>query len=113
MNKKVFLLWGSIILILFGAWFTYQNVTNDVYAGMSIIPEKEKDIPLYEGLKPDRNYYYIKGNHSKEIYEFYRKELTAKGWMVEHSDGEDKERGNDWNDFSFSWLKEGSMENCI
>lgn len=107
MNKKRILWIGFIIFILFGAWFTYQKVTDDAYVGMTIIPENEKDIPLYEGLKPDRNYYYIKGNHSKEIYEFYLEKLSENGWIVEYSDGDDKERGNDWNDISFSWLKEG------
>lgn len=83
MNKKRTITFGCILILIFVVWFTYQKVTDDTYEGMSIIPEKHKDIPLYEGLIPTRTHYVIKGNHWEKIYNFYMSELPKRGWKVE------------------------------
>ncbi|CAH0295068.1 MULTISPECIES: hypothetical protein [Bacillaceae] len=44
MNKKNFLLIGSLVFLIFLGWFAYQKATDDTYEGMSIIPEQHKDI---------------------------------------------------------------------
>jgi len=77
---------------------------------MSIIPEQHKDIPLYAGLKPSNHQYVIKGNHWKEIYDFYLKQLPIHNWNIVY-------RGTTLNDndtqvdsvggFNSRWRKEG------
>ncbi|MFD2806102.1 hypothetical protein ACFSYB_14770 [Litchfieldia salsa] len=32
--------------------FVYQEVTDETYKGMSIIPEQHEDIPVFSGLEP-------------------------------------------------------------
>lgn len=96
----------TIILLMAVGWFTFQKVTDDTYEGMSIIPEQHKDIPLYKGLKPTRHEYVMKGNHWKDIYDFYSKELPKYGWYVEYEQSSSNEN-NDAAGFMSRWRKKG------
>ncbi|MCM3584716.1 hypothetical protein M3182_03020 [Mesobacillus maritimus] len=109
MHKRNFLLLGIVIIFILLGWFAYQKATDDTYEGMSIIPEQHKDIPLYEGLKPTRSHYEIKGNRWEEIYQFYMNELPKLGWEVEHEQTalEDDNNENDWSGFYSLWIKDG------
>lgn len=97
-----------MILIAMG-WLTYQKVIDDTYEGMSIIPEQHKDIPLFKGLKPTDHEYVIKGNHWKDIYDFYMSKLPSLGWKVEYVQSalDDNDYKNDWSGFYSRWRKEG------
>jgi len=108
-RKKSLLLYGCIAILIAVGWFAYQKVTDDTYEGMSIIPEQHKDIPLFEGLKPTSHQYVIKGNHWKDIYEFYMRKLPSLGWKVEHEQSalDDNDTENDWSGFYSRWRKEG------
>lgn len=109
MHKKNFLLLGSLVAIIFICWFAYLKATDDTYEGMSIIPEDYKDIPLFEGLKPTRNNYVIKGNRWEDVYNYYMNQLPEHGWKVEYEQSalEDNEIENDWSGFHSRWRKEG------
>ena len=109
MHKRNFLLLGIVIIFILSGWFAYQKATDDTYEGMSIIPEQHKDIPLYEGLKPTRSHYEIKGNRWEEIYQFYMNELPKFDWEVEHEQTalEDNNSENDWSGFYSLWRKDG------
>ncbi|MDQ0882069.1 hypothetical protein [Peribacillus sp. V2I11] len=109
MNKNDFLLLGSVVLLLFLGWFAYQKATDDTYEGMSIIPEQHRDIPLFEGLKPTRSHYVIKGNRWEDIYNFYMNKLPKLGWKVEYEQSalDDNDDENDWSGFHSRWRKEG------
>jgi len=108
-SKKTFLLYGCIAILIAMGWFAYQEVTDDTYEGMSIIPEQHKDIPLFEGLKPTRHQYLIKGNRLEDIYEFYMRKLPSLGWNVEHEQSalDDNDTENHWSSFYSQWRKEG------
>lgn len=109
MNKKFFILFGSVAIFIFLGGFTYQKVTDDTYEGMSIIPEQHKDIPLFEGLESTRSQYVIKGNRWEDIYNFYTNELPKLGWKVEYEQSalDDDHHENDWSGFYSLWRKEG------
>jgi hypothetical protein len=88
-------------LAVFG-WFAYQKATDETYEGMSIIPEKHEDIPLYKGLEPRRTDYVIEGNQWRDIYTFYLENLPRYGWKVEY-----KQSAADWSGFMSRWTKPG------
>lgn len=109
MNKRKFLIVGSVVVSILLGWFAYQKATDDIYEGMSIIPENHKDIPLFEGLEPTRSHYVIKGNRWEQIYNFYMNELPKLGWKVEYEQSalDDNNNENDWSGFYSRWRKEG------
>jgi hypothetical protein len=107
---KRFLIIIFLLIISISGWLTYEKATDETYGGMSIIPEKHPDIPLYEGLKPTRHKYLLSGHYVKEIYEFYMKELPSLGWELTY-----KRKWNEgaWDDyqptigFDTRWVKAG------
>ena len=108
--KKVNWIIIAIILVLITvSWFVYQEITDDTYQGMSIIPEEHEDIPLFEGLEPNEHVYVIDENRWIEIYEFYLKELPKLGWDIVFEDSalNDSDPENDWSGFHSEWRKEG------
>lgn len=109
MIKTYWKTFAVIALLIAVCWFTYKQITDDTYDGMSIIPEHHKDIPLFEGLKPTEHQYVVKGNKWTDIYNFYLKELPALGWKVEYEDSalNDGDTENDWSGFYSRWRKEG------
>ncbi|MCM3671324.1 hypothetical protein M3181_20400 [Mesobacillus maritimus] len=109
MNKSKFLLLGIVVILILLGWFAYQKATDDTYEGMSIIPEQHKDIPLFDGLKPSRSHYEIKGNRWEDIYHFYMNELPKLGWEFEHEQTalDDDNYENDWSGFYLLWRKDG------
>ncbi|MFC0524843.1 hypothetical protein ACFFGV_14790 [Pontibacillus salicampi] len=90
-----------IILVLTGL-FAYQEGNSDVYEGMSIIPEEEEDIPLYEGLTPKRNTYVIEGNQVDTLYSYYIKELSNAGWKLAMEDRRESSFRSVWEKEEFS-----------
>lgn len=110
MGRKKWTIFGAVIaLLVAGAGFIYSKITDDTYEGMSIIPEQHDDIPLFEGLEPTENLYFINGDRWKDIYDFYLKKLPELGWNNEylHSALNDTDPENDWEGFDSQWTKEG------
>lgn len=110
MKKLNWLVSGFVVILAVVGWVTYQKITDDTYRGMSIIPEHHNDIPLYKGLKPTNRKYVIKGNHWKEIYDFYLRQLPSLDWKIEYEDStlKDKDPEKDWaGGFNSRWRKEG------
>jgi hypothetical protein len=99
MKKTNWLVYGIIIIL-------YQRVTDDTYEGMSIIPEQQKDIPLFEGLRPSEHEYVMEGNHWNDIYNFYLKELPRYGWEVEYKQSS-SDKNSDVTGFMSRWRKKG------
>jgi hypothetical protein len=101
----------ALLVIVIGivSWISYHKIQDDKYKGMSIIPEKHKDIPLYKGLKPTQNDYIIKGNKWREIYSFYLDKLPSLGWKVEYQGSalDNNTKNDDWGGFLSRWTKEG------
>lgn len=94
MKKIPFLVCLLFIVIGYGVTGFYIQTNHDNYGNMSVVPVKDERVPLYEGLKPSENEFYIKGFASKEIQSFYETELKQKGWKMEYSQYRD-----DWNGF--------------
>ncbi|MFC4560202.1 hypothetical protein ACFO3D_18765 [Virgibacillus kekensis] len=109
MKKRNWLIFGSILVLFAVTLFVYQKITDNTYRGMTIIPEKHEDIPLFKGLEPTENEYVLDGNRWINIYEFYLKELPRLGWEMEYEGSalNDNERDNDWSGFHSGWRKEG------
>jgi hypothetical protein len=109
MKKRNLFFFGSILILILLGWFSYEKITDDAYEGMTIIPEQQKDIPLYKGLKASRSQYEIEGDRWEDIYSFYQKELPKHGWKVEYIQSalDDEGEENDWSGFYSSWRKEG------
>jgi hypothetical protein len=83
-SKKLVLIF-VLILVTAGGYYSYQQSKKENYAGMSIIPERTDDVPLYKGLKPDGSpAYLIEGDHLKEILAYYEKVLPNYGWTAEY-----------------------------
>jgi hypothetical protein len=106
--------WSLISTIIFAiavTWFTYHQLTNadDKYAGMTIVPEHHKDIPLYKGLILKDQRYTVEGNQWQDVYLFYLTELPELGWEAQYVDSalNDDETENDWSGFYSRWTKEG------
>ncbi|MBT2683427.1 hypothetical protein [Bacillus sp. ISL-37] len=74
-----------IILLLVGGYFYFQKKQEEKYHGLTIIPERTTDIPLYSGLKPASPVYITEGDHWEEILHFYKKELPKNGWTLRMS----------------------------
>ncbi|MCH6269527.1 hypothetical protein [Neobacillus citreus] len=104
MKKINWFLFSAIVILIAAGWFTYQKVTDETYEGMSIIPEQHKDIPLFKGLKPTRHEYVMEGNHWKEIYDFYKKEMPKNGWKI---DLEQSSPNEDVPSSMITWRKKG------
>jgi hypothetical protein len=110
MKKINWIILGSIAILAVTGLFVSQKITdNDTYEGMSIIPEQHDDIPLFDGLELTDHEYVIEGNHWKDIYDFYIKELPKHGWKEEYKGTalEDDKAENDWGGFYSRWRKEG------
>lgn len=103
---KRFWLYTCLVVFVLGI-IGYQKLTDDTYDGMSVIPEKRKDIGLYKGLEPRQSDYVMKGNHWKKIYNYYLKNLPKYGWVLEHKESNENESipGG-----VASWIKEGQGE---
>ncbi|PGS55797.1 hypothetical protein [Bacillus sp. AFS041924] len=95
------------ILVFVAGIIAYQKITDDTYEGMSVIPEQRKDIGLYKGLEPRQSDYVMKGNHWKEIYNFYLKSLPTHGWVLEHKESKENEPISGG---YARWIKEGQGE---
>ncbi|WP_423800971.1 hypothetical protein [Neobacillus sp. SAB-20_R2A] len=104
MKKIKWILFSAIAILIAAGWFTYQKVTDETYEGMSIIPEQHKDITLFKGLEPRRNDYVMDGNHWREIYDYYKKQLPKHGWKVEY---EQSSPNDDVPGFMSTWRKKG------
>jgi hypothetical protein len=99
--KKILLMKISIPLMLLAViLITYHSLTNSTYAGMTIIPEKHDDIPLYSKLKPKKAAYIVSGEKWEEIYFYYLNELPKYGWEKEYSQAEEG-----WDGFMSRWTK--------
>lgn len=109
MNKRNWIISTVILVLIILGLFLYQNKTDNTYQGMSIIPEKHEDIPLFEGLEPTEHQYVLNGNRWIEVYEFYLNELPKLGWSLEYegSSLNDNDPENDWGGFLSQWRKEG------
>jgi hypothetical protein len=96
-------------LVIVVASYAYERASDDTYAGMSIIAEEHKDLPIFEGLEPQRNDYVIVGDRWEEIHEFYKDQLTLNGWEVlfEESALNNENHEDDWGGFYSRWRKEG------
>jgi hypothetical protein len=106
--KKRNWLYLCLIAILFTAgWYGYHAATDDTYEGMSIIPEKTKDIPLYPGLEPTRSDYVMEGDSWREVVAFYEKQLPKHGWnlRMKGSSLDDEDPKNDWSGAYSEWTK--------
>jgi hypothetical protein len=108
MKKKTsYFVAGLVAILIVAAWFVHHKRSiEEAYSGMSIIPGQRKDVPLFEGLKPSNPDFVMKGNHWKEIYEFYLQELPKHGWKAEHKITRTNETG-DSHSFDTSWRKKG------
>lgn len=109
MIKRNLLLFGSVFVLIILGWFSYEKVPVDAYEGMTIIPEQQKDIPLFEGLKPSRSQYVIEGDRWEDIFNFYKTELPKLGWEAQNVESalDDDDYENDWAGFHSLWRKEG------
>ncbi|WP_077212323.1 hypothetical protein [Bacillus dakarensis] len=109
MKKLNWLIFGIIIIFIAAGWFVYHKITDDTYQGMSIIPEKHEDIPLFQGLEPTEHVYVLDGNRWNDIYDFYLKKLPQLGWKLEYESSAltDHDSENDWSGFHSRWRKEG------
>ncbi|WP_088102870.1 hypothetical protein [Halalkalibacter urbisdiaboli] len=105
MKRRNWLIYGAITILVATGWFIYQRVTDDTYEAMSIIPEKQKDIPLFEGLRPTVHQYVMEGNHWNDIHGFYSNELPKYGWEVEYEQSSSDENINAG--FMSRWRKKG------
>jgi hypothetical protein len=110
MKRLNWLVLGFVVVLAIMGWFAYQKNTDDTHEGMSIIPEQHKDIPLYDGLKPTNHRYVIKGNHWKEIYDFYLQQLPSHNWNIVYEgttlNDNDTHIDRVWG-FNSRWRKEG------
>ncbi|MGG1660704.1 hypothetical protein [Brevibacillus sp. NRS-1366] len=81
-----------LVLVVVGG-FIYQTATlkDETYSGMSIIPEKQEDIPLFKGLKPTEFHYEMQGDHWEDIYHFYQNELPKYGWTLTYQHASENE----------------------
>ncbi|MGD6777668.1 hypothetical protein [Sutcliffiella horikoshii] len=109
MKKGNLVFFGTAVILMILGWFSYDKITDDAYEGMTIIPEQQKDIPLYGGLKASRSQYEIEGDRWEDIYSFYLQELPKHGWKVEYIQSalDDEDEENDWSGFYSLWRKEG------
>jgi hypothetical protein len=84
MKKNLVFLGILMIFILSGySGYSYFNKDN-VYAGMTVVPEERNDLPLYKGLVPGEHQYTMEGNHWQSIYDFYAVKLPRYGWKLSH-----------------------------
>jgi uncharacterized protein with PQ loop repeat len=105
-TKHIFFILISLFLISGGLFFYFQE-RQERYDGLSFIPERSKDVPLYEGLKPNGAPGYImSGDHWQDIMSFYRTVLPKNGWIEVYiqSSGASTEDGAG---FLSAWQKEG------
>lgn len=100
---KRFWLYTCLVVFVLGI-IGYQKLTDETYDGMSVIPEKRKDIGLYKGLEPRRTDYVIDGEHWKDIYSFYVKSLPKQGWKLEF---QDTKKGKTSSSAYARWTKKG------
>lgn len=107
MKKTNWLYLCLIVLLFIAGWYGYQTVTDDTYEGMSIIPEKTKDIPLYPGLEPTRSDYVMEGDSWREVFAFYEKQLPKHGWVLRMKGSalDDDDHENDWSGAYSEWTK--------
>jgi hypothetical protein len=83
--KGVFIVLSILIPVIFFGYVTFSGLDReDEYAGLTVIPEKRKDLPLYRGLVRTEFEYVIEGNHWKAIYDYYMKQLPKNGWELSH-----------------------------
>ncbi|PLR78130.1 hypothetical protein CU633_06310 [Bacillus sp. V3-13] len=96
-----------IAVIALTIWFFYLKVIDNRHAGMSIIPEQEDDIPLFEGLEPNEHDYVLAGNRVNDIYDFYERELPKNGWKVSQKPILEMNQDNHESSFYSQWKKSG------
>lgn len=103
-QMKCFILFLLLVAVIIGY---YQQKQQEKHAGLDLVPEQTKDIPLYPGLEAESPMYKIKGNHWAEIMQFYEEELPENGWsriMVQES----KDSAEDGAGFLSQWEKKGT-----
>ncbi|HAQ07615.1 MAG TPA: hypothetical protein DCR24_08885 [Bacillus bacterium] len=96
----------SFLLAAGGVYF-YQMEKEARYNGMSIVPERTKDIPLFNGLQPGGGpSYMIEGRHWEEILNYYKEVLPENGWteVFIHASSNLEEDGAG---FMSTWIKPG------
>ncbi|WP_227396016.1 hypothetical protein [Jeotgalibacillus aurantiacus] len=109
MNKTKWLASGALLMLIAVGWFVYQQLKEDPYQGMSIIPEEHDDIPLFNGLELDDHQYVLEGDRWIDIHQFYLNKLPELGWDIQYQESalDDHEAENDWGGFYSRWRKEG------
>jgi hypothetical protein len=111
MKKEKILIIFTVLLLSVISVFIYFlkfHTPSDAYEGMSVIVEKTKDIPFYEGLRPKDAEYYIKGDKTKELFDYYSKNLPKNGWNEINSTFNSKYLG-----FTQDWEKEGQILHLV
>lgn len=107
MRTKGLIMTFLSFLLAAGGWYFYQMEREERYNGMSIVPERTKDIPLYEGLKPGGGpSYVIEGQHWQEILDYYKVVLPENGWtdtFIQASNSAEKDGAG----FMSTWKKPG------
>lgn len=108
MKKRNWLYLCLVVLLFTAGWYGYRAATDDTYEGMSIVPEKTKDIPLYPGLEPTRSDYVMEGDSWQEVFAFYEKQLPKHGWVLSMKGSalDDKDPENDWSGAYSQWTKD-------
>jgi hypothetical protein len=105
-KNYVFFIFISFLLIAGGLFF-YLKERQERYDGLTFIPERSDDVPLYEGLQPNGAPGYImSGDHWQDIMAFYQKVLPKNGWtevFVQSSGNSTKDGAG----FISAWQKEG------
>lgn len=103
--KKVWIGLGIVVFLALIGGYAYFKKTDETYKGMSIIPEQHKDIPLFQGLKPTRHQYVMKGNHWVAIHDYYLEKLPSLGWSLKNEAAATSNipAGG----FYSTWIKEG------
>ncbi|WP_079509188.1 hypothetical protein [Mesobacillus jeotgali] len=84
----------------------FQQIQEEKYEGLEIIPEHTEDIPVYIGLEAESPVYKIKGDHWADIMRFYNLELPDNGWSLNMQQSS-PDSSEDGAGFISSWEKEG------
>lgn len=105
-KKQVFFILIGFLLLASGM-FVFLKERQEKYEGLSFIPERSEDVPLYKGLKPNgAPGYIISGDHWQDIMAFYQTVLPQNGWTDVFVESSSKST-EDGAGFISAWQKEG------